>query len=321
VTVLAAGELARDAGAHELIRLRVAAARPGLAMGEWRLLAGDEVRPDRLRVAPPELRYVSDVRIQWGVASPERAIALLGRLDENAALDGPHGDAVRRLRAARSRGDVAGALAAGLALAGEHRAAAEVVGLSRPLESDGVTVEGDAIAAARRLAGSWEFPLRSATVHQPVFSRRPALLLESDEVEGALRWALGGDAARAGLAVEVVTPRLAEDAWRSRGLRWLSVAGGAHLAGDPLAERVRLPGADVLGAVARYGAVTAIACARWAAIGRRSFAPDVTVPARLAAYGAVAAGEAVPAVLPGPSGELVRALEAWRSARGGDSGS
>src|SRR5207247_261619 len=188
LTVLSAGELAPDAPLHELIRLRVADERPGLALGQWRLLAGEGLRPGRA-ARPP---------------------------------------APAALHAARA--------------------------LSRDLKTPG---------------------LRSLTVYQPPFAAHPSLLLEGADVDAArpaLRWAADGGAARAaraGLRVEVLTSRLAEDAWRSRALRWVGLTAAAeHLEGDPLAPRIGLPAGGLERDVARYGAVTAVACARWAAVGR-----------------------------------------------------
>src|SRR5206468_1422633 len=135
LTVLGAGELARDAPLHELIRLRGADARPGLALADWRLLTGDELRP----------------------AAPARPAA-----PPRAAVD--------------------------------H---------------------------ARALATELPGGLRSVTVHQPPFAAHPVLLVECPDLDlagDALRWAVDGGAAQAarrGLRVEVLTTRLAEDAWRT----------------------------------------------------------------------------------------------------------
>ena len=291
LTVLSAGELAPDAPLHELIRLRVADERPGLALAQWRLLAGEELRPGGAARPPAHLRYISDGRLQAAIAAlamgrESEARALLARFAEN-------GQALP--------GDPAHALHAALALVDEHRARHAVPVERRPLEASGWRVAAPAPAAlhaARALARDLKTPgLRSLTVYQPPFAAHPSLLLEGADVDAArpaLRWAADGGAARAaraGLRVEVLTSRLAEDAWRSRALRWVGLTAAAeHLEGDPLAPRIGLPAGGLERDVARYGAVTAVACARWAAVGRRGFTRDDTAPLRVAALRAIAAG-------------------------------
>src|SRR5439155_18529475 len=129
LTVLSAGELAPDAPLHELIRLRVADERPGLALGQWRLLAGEELRPGGAARPPAHLRYISDGRLQAAIAAlamgrESEARALLARLSEDGGGAGSRGDALRtalaRLEQRRDTGAAAvDALHAALALVDE----------------------------------------------------------------------------------------------------------------------------------------------------------------------------------------------------------
>jgi Nucleotidyltransferase domain len=342
LTAIGVGELARDAGAHELIRLRAADARPGIALADWRLLGGDDVRPADAPPADRELRYLSDARVQAALAAvgdggdPRAAAALLARLDEDAAPDAPDRAAIERLRAARRGGAVAEALHAALTLVDEHRRRMSVSGPRRPLALDaerapGPGGDGAAQALLAQLDATAGAGVRSATLHRPLFAAGPALLLECGDAEAAgavLRWAVAGgarDAARSGLRLEVLTTALAQDAWRSRALRWVSLAGGRHLAGDPLALRIAVPEGGER-RVAHYGAVTAAALARWSALGRRGIARDDTIPLRLAAARAIAAGEDPPTgAADGPAAgasalddrEWTRlVLELWRAVPG-----
>jgi predicted nucleotidyltransferase len=335
LTAIALAELGRDAGAHELIRLRAADRRPGIAPAEWRLLGGGDVRPDDVPGPDPALRYVSDARVQAALAAlaggrrgaARTAAGLLARLDEDAALDGPHRESAERLRAARGRlvrdGSAASeALQAALALVDEHRRGHPAPAGSPPADAGawGADAPSDAAAeAGRRIAEGVPGALRSATVHQPAFGPRPVLLLEGADVDGAgalLRWAIGGGAAaadRGGLRLEVVTTRIAEDAWRSRALRWVSLlAGSRHVAGEPLAPRIAVP-ADGPARIAHYAAVTAVAQARWALLGRRGFTADATLPLRVAAARRLVAGEP-PEIRPdalAPASQDLAALRLW----------
>src|SRR5439155_18418236 len=171
LTVLSAGELARDAPLHELIRARGTGERPGLALRDWRLLAGEELRPARAERPPAHLSYLSDARIQAAIA------ALAVRRDREArALLARVGEALPA--------DPAGALHAALALADEHRARHAVPVERRPLDAGGWRVAAparEAVAAATRLAAPRE--LRSLTVHRPPFAAHPALLLECADLD------------------------------------------------------------------------------------------------------------------------------------------
>src|SRR5438093_5623231 len=167
LTVLSAGEVARDAPLHKLIRLRVADERPGLALGEWRLLAGEELRPGDAGRSPAHLRYVSDGRLQAAIV----ALAM-GRGGEARALLARLGEDGQALP-----GDPTHALHAALALVDEHRARHAVTAERRPLDVSGWRVAAparEAIHAARALARDLTPGLRSLTVYQPPFVTHPA---------------------------------------------------------------------------------------------------------------------------------------------------
>jgi predicted nucleotidyltransferase len=266
-------------------RGRIATPGPMVALGRWKLLAGDE-----LRGAPEPAHghgwYVTEAHVARAVravATGGDVRAALGDLIHDVEREQVEWPSAHRLVAARSPADL---VEAALALTDAQR---DLV----PIEAAPRTVDGW-VAPPAPDAG----PLAAldvpgpATLHRPPFSGRPELIVEGEP--GVLaQWAVRGGARAvlaAGADLRLTTPRLAEEGWRG-GFRAASILrASVPLAGEPLAARLRLPDDAVLRDQAATHAHGLLADARAALLGRRGIRLDPLLPVRLAAWRVLAAG-------------------------------
>ncbi len=266
-------------------RGRIAAPGPMVALGRWRLLAGDEQR------GPHEPAHGHDWYVtEAHVARAVRAVAVGG--DVRAALGDLIHDVERerldwpsahRLVAARTP---AALIEAALALTDAQRDLVPIDALRRDVDGWVAPAPPDAAPFAAI------DPPGPATLHRPPFSVRPELIVEGEP--GVLaQWAVRGGARAvvdAGADLRLATPRLAEEGWRG-GFRAASILlAPVSLAGEPLAPRLRLPGDAVLRDQAATQADGLLADARSALLGRRGAHLDPLLPMRLAAWRVLAQG-------------------------------
>jgi predicted nucleotidyltransferase len=275
---VAAGRLAQRRG-------RIGAPGPMVPVARWSLLGGQEVR-DGVVVAAPSLWYLTEAHVAGAVHAARTGAdvrSALGALLHDVRREGLDWPAARRLLAAT---DDAELIAAALSLTDAQRELIAVPSAPR-------VVEGWAAPAAPypgSLAGV-AFP-GPATLHRPPLGARPELVVEGGP-EALARWAVAGGAhaaARAGADLRLATPRLAEEGWRG-GLRAASLLlASTTIAGPPLADRVRLPEAEVLREHAAAQAEGLLADARATLLGRRGGGPQARLPETLAAWRVLARG-------------------------------
>ena len=268
--------------------LSFARLQPTEGPASWRLLAGPELRAAECWEPDRALRYISEREVDSALqaGSFREARAALERVDEHRAR---HAYPTERPRLDPSSWRV-----------------------ERPSR--------DERRIAERVAGT--VSARSATLIRMPFERDSVLLLEAGRLEDADRLLDAALASRT-LRVSVTTSRLAEDSWR-RGFRWIAIASGDHLAGEPLAPRLRVPDARGRRALLAHRAFAAVGAVRWNALGLRRGArrpehvlelalvgrlrrdePVVTIPEELAPGAAALDDDAW----------TLSALELWRSAR------
>lgn len=285
LAVIPQADFAESAALLARRRGRIATPGPMVALGRWRLLAGDE-----LRGAPEPAHghgwYLTEAHVARAVraaATGGDVRAALGDLIHDVERERVDWPSAHRLLAARTPAEL---IEAALALTDAQR---ELVPIhAGPRAVDG-WVAPPAPAAAPFAALAFPGP---ATLHRPPFSPRPELIVEGDP-DVLARWAVAGGA-RAVLAaggdLRLATPRLAEEGWRG-GFRAASILQAAvTLAGEPLAARLRLPGAAVLRDQAATQANGLLADARAALLGRRGASLDPLLPVRLAAWRILAQG-------------------------------
>ena len=284
LVTLGADEFPHGAGWLSFARLRPPAEGPA----SWRLLAGPELRAAECWEPDRSLRYVSerevDSAIQTGSFSEARAA--LEWVDQHRAR---HAYPTERPQLDPSTWRI-----------------------ERPSH--------DERRIAERVAET--VSARSATLIRMPFERESVLLLEAGRLEDADRLLEAALAART-LRVSVTTSRLAEDSWR-RGFRWVAVASGDHLAGEPLAPRLRAPDARGRRALLDHRAFAAVGAVRWTALGLRRGMRRPEHLLELALVGRLRRGEAVVTIpeelAPGAAALdddawTLSALELWRGAR------
>ena len=322
---------------HALRRTGVADTAPRCPVPAWQVLGGADPRGGDVAALDARLWAISDGVLAAALdagGAPRATARALWQLDLDvrreqvpwpAALDlATHVGALRRGR----RLAVLPALGAALAVLDEQRAQ-RAFPLARPagslVPSDAAVPDAAAVAAAaawlERLDADARGALRSATLHAPPFEPGPQLVLEAADVPAArplLAAALG--ARPPSMRVQVLTTRLAEDSWRSHGLRWISLAAGAHLAGEPLAPRLRLPAAEVHAALLRFQATFDVAGVR-ACLAARPGPPRAGLVPLLAAHCMLAAGTPPELAMPDPAASspstaawVADGLRLWRAA-------
>ena len=337
---IAAGQLDPAAGWLAFSRMQVGRDRPVRAVHDWRLVRGAECRVAAPWEPPGQLNYITEAEVSDAISayasarsSPGRALALrLKTLAAHCRREGlewasAHAliDHVGALLAGGGCDAAVGAVAATLCLLDEHRACHAIAYERRGLVRGDERVElpsDEQRADARRLLKTLTRleaeAMRSATLYVQPLGLPGLLLLEAGNCEAAtklIRWALEGGAQaadRSGLAIQVLTSRLAEDSWRS-GLRWIPLSAGASaLAGEPLAARLGQPNRGWSRLLVDYRAACAVAAARRELVGHGSARRDGVV-LTLAAARRLAADEA-PITAPN---ELVRTTPELRRALGG----
>jgi hypothetical protein len=320
VWTIPAAEFHESAAWVTAMRPRAAEERPTRAVAEWQLLAGEDLRSCGVRQPDPRLAVIGDYftrRALEYVASRRRpAIKLayyLAELERDAEREGLRGDspeALRRSRAQLAKGSsrsslVETAIDAALRVIDEQRGR-HAVPREQPLSvgADWNTPapSQELVETAARLLRTLDAPaaaaVRSATLFLLPPELRPVVLLECAESEGTLpliRWTVrGGGAAsalRQGLGVQVVTSRLAEDAWRSTLTCYSLVGGGHHLIGEPLAPRIALPARELQLELLHYEGFWGATTVRWALLGHRRYERKDSRIVELAAQRRLAAGE------------------------------
>lgn len=296
LSLLPADGFPRAAAVHALFRRRIAAPVPRHPVETWRLLAGTELRgpvddpPDPRLVRPTDSHVVeaSELLLRGDGQGVLRALFTTAKDLAAEGLDGAAltGDPARALEAAL-----------GALVASREREALPVA--SEPPDVAAWRVAApepppEAVAAARDLAAGVE-RLRSATAYAEPFTGRPSVLLEAATAADAVAVARAVRARAAALhdaavAVAVLPTPLAEDPWGT-SLRAVAVAAaGVHVAGEPLAPRLR-HGPEAL---RRRHAAVAAAMHWWriepVVLGRRFIRIDESIVLRLAAHALIAAG-------------------------------
>jgi hypothetical protein len=281
---LAANEFEHGAGWLAFARARLGTGGPG----GWRLLAGRELRAAEPWEPDPALQYVTEAHVDRALRTgnaPE-ARAALGRADEHRAR---HAYPTEPAQDDTSSWRV-----------------------ERPTQQER--------AVAERLAHT--VSARSATLIRMPFESDSVLLLEAAALEDAgplFDAALDSRELRIG----VTTSRLAEDSWR-RGFRWIAIAAGDHLAGEPLATRLRAPDAHGRRELLAHRAFAAVGAVRWHALGLRRAVRRPELLLELALVGRLVHGEAIVTIphelAPGAAALdddawTLRALELWHAAR------
>jgi hypothetical protein len=342
VWTIPSGEFHETAAWVTAMRPRAAEERPTRAVAEWRLLAGEDLRPSGVWQPDPRLAVIGDYftrRVLEYVATRRRpAIKLayyLAELERDAEREGVAGDALSALRRSRaqlakgsSRSSVVETAAHATLRVVDEQRGRHAVPREHPISPDAawqVPAPSEELAAsAGRLLGALDpaaaGAVRSATVFLLPVEGRPVVLLECLESSAALpliRWAVGGGGAasahRQGLGIQVLTSRLAEDAWRHGLTCYSLVGGGRHLFGEPLAPRIALPRRALQLELAHYEGFWAATTVRWALLGHRRYERKHSRVLELAAQRRLAAGEAP--IL--DSGKLMRTVPELR-ALGGD---
>jgi hypothetical protein len=302
------------------MRPRAAEDRPTRAVSEWRLLAGEDLRSRDVRQPDPRVAVIGDYFVRRAlehVATRRRPaiklayyLAELERDAEREGLTGPALDVLQTSRARLARGAarasvIETAIHATLGLVDEHRGRHALPCTEAVCPSDDWDVpppRDGAVAAARRLLGTLDREakdaIRSATIYTRPFELQQVVLLECGEPDAALpliRWSVGGGAAkaahRAGLALHILSSRLAEDFWRSGTSCYALVGGGRLLFGDALAPRIRAPARRWQNELWHYGGFWGATSVRWTLLGHRSHSREDDWPFRIAAERELAAGE------------------------------
>lgn len=285
LVTLGVDELEPGSGWLSFVRVRRGSSGPAA----WRLLAGLELRASEPWTPDPALAYLTETVVA---------------------------DALRRR-------DPAGSVHAALARVDEHRARHTYS--TRPAKLDASTwrVErptDNERAEAEQIARG--VPARSATLIRMPFEERAVLLLEARDLEDALPLIEAALAAST-VPVSVTTSRLAEDSWR-RGFRWIAIAAGDNLAGEPLAPRLRAPDAHIRSQLLAHRAFAAVGAVRRHALGMRTATRWPAALLELALVARLARGDSVVTIpeelAPGAAGLdddawALRALELWRAAR------
>lgn len=318
---LPAGELDDTAGWIGAMRPRAGETQPRRSVGDWKLLQGQELRSRGIREPDPRLATVGDYfireairRIGSGRGAGRKVAFYLAEVQrvEREGFTWRSLEDLRRARTSLARGSrdpavLEAALHATLRVVDDHRRQHAL-----PYE-DRLTVDGGAaipdlderaLTAARRLLSTLDSDaaaaLRSATVYAPLPFTDAAsnVLLECEDAEAAIpviRWLVrhgGADAAqRAGIDLQLLTTRLAEDLWRSHLHSYAVAGGGRCLLGEDLAGRIRLPAADLIRELAHYEGFWGAAFARWVLLGQRNTARIDKWPLRIAAQRLLAMGQ------------------------------
>lgn len=281
---LAANEFEHGAGWLAFARARLTTAGPA----GWRLLAGPELRAPDPWEPDPALRYITEAHVDAALRT--------GNIGEaRAALERAEEHRSRHAYPAEPAHDDASSWRVERPSRAEH-------------------------AVARRLAEA--VSARSATLIRMPFESDSVLLLEAAALEDAGPL-LAAAVASSELRVSVTTSRLAEDSWR-RGFRWIAIAAGDHLAGEPLGPRLRVPNVRGRRELLAHRAFAAVGAVRWHALGLRRAARRPELLLELALVGRLVRGEpivTIPDELAPGAGALdddawiLSALELWRAAR------
>lgn len=316
LVALGAGELERGAGWFAFGRARIGGGSSHSAVAGWRLLHGEELRSPGPWEPPRALRYLTETDVAEALAAGPNAgrrLALLAGDLEREGLDSS------RLRGA----DPVAAVLGALEVVDEHRGRHAVETGSARYDTSGWRVERPAPAdraAAARLAA--RLAARSATLVCIPFEPHAALLLETEDAEEA-RPLIAAALWERRLPMLVTTTRLAEDSWRSR-FRWIAIATGEHLAGEPLAPRLREPDAPTRRLLLEHRAYAAAASVRRFALGMRTAQRRPSAVLDLALAARLAHGEppvtieeelAPGAAALGDEAWILRALQLWLDAR------
>jgi predicted nucleotidyltransferase len=291
LALLPAAGFRRAAAVHALFRRRIAAPEPRHPVDAWRLLAGAELRGAVDDPPDPRLFRLTDSHVLAASARLARGdgdgvLAELATTAKDLAAEG--------IDAAPLGDDPGRALEAAFALVVAHREREALPAAAAPpdLGAWRAPAPTDAAVEAARALVAGAGPLRSATAYAEPFTGRPRLLLEAPTPRDAVALAQSVQARdpRAAGTVAVLPTALAEDPWAT-SLRAVAIAaGGRHVAGEPLAPRLRHGPPAVRSEHARI----AVAAHWWrfeaAAIGRRFTPTDATIVLRLASHAVTAAG-------------------------------
>jgi hypothetical protein len=283
LAVLGAGTFAVSAGRLAQRRGRMGTPGPMVAVSDWRLLGGDELRTGA-EAAPAGDWYVTEAHVAravGAVATGGDVRAALRDLIHDVRREGLDWPSAQRLLGAR---DDATLIAAALELTDAQRALV-------PLAARPRRVEGWTAPPAPAAAPFFDVP-GTVTLHRPPFSERAELIVEGAPEEVA-RWAVEGGAraaGRAGIDLRITTTRIAQEGWRG-GLRAASILlASVPLAGEPLAPRMCLPDDAVMREQAATQAQGYLLAARAALLGHRRTRRDPLLPVRLGAWQLLAAG-------------------------------
>lgn len=290
LSLLPSRDFPDEAAVHALFRRRIAAPVARHPVEGWRLLAGAELRGPVARPFDPRLVRLTDSHAVQAAArlaagDGRGAVAALARTAKDAKAEGLDGRALT--------GPPVDALEAAFALLVASRerdalpAATEAPDVGEWVAPAPPRAAVDAAHALTAGLGA----LRSATAYAEPFTGRPAVLLEGvTPREAAALAAALGTRPGPGVALTILPTPLAEDPWAS-GLRAAAIAvAGRHVAGEPLAPRLRHATENVRREHAR---VTTAVC--WwriepALLGRRFIAYEPTLLPRMAAHAVIARG-------------------------------